>query len=112
MKRCNLNKECFALQCSIDQGGVISAILKRCLKATKEFEFFRSAGSLFHSVGPVQTIEKEELNVYASIMASIVRRRSGKVRVYIRIFFKHEAILVWRGLGNKLLLKLNMNSRI
>ena len=45
-------------------------------------------------------------------MASIVRRRSGKVRVYIRIVFKHEATLVWRDLGNKLLWKLNMNSRI
>ena len=54
----NLNKECFALQCSIDQGGIISAFFNRCLKATKEFECFRSAGSLFHSVGPVQKIEK------------------------------------------------------
>ena len=40
MKRGNLNKECFALQCSIDQGRIISAFFKRCLKVTKEFEFF------------------------------------------------------------------------
>ena len=53
----NLNKECFALQCSIDQGGIIRAFFNRCLKVTKEFEFFRS-GQLVHSVGPVQTIEK------------------------------------------------------
>ena len=58
MKRGNLNKEYFALQCSIDQGGIIRAFLNRCLKVTKEFEFFRSAGSLFHSVGPIQKIEK------------------------------------------------------
>ena len=33
-------------------------IFNSCLKATEEFEFFRSSGSLFHSVGPVQKIEK------------------------------------------------------
>jgi len=58
MKRVNLNIGCFALQCSIDHGGIISAFFNSCLKATKEFDFFRSSGSLFHSVGPVQKIEK------------------------------------------------------
>jgi len=55
MKRVNLNIGCFALQCSIDQG---AALFNSCLKATKEFEFFRLSGSLFHSVGLVQKIEK------------------------------------------------------
>ena len=39
MKGVNLNKECFAIQCSINQGGITSAFFNRCLKATKEFCF-------------------------------------------------------------------------
>ena len=33
-------------------------IFNRCLKVIIEFEFFRSSGCLFRSVGPVQKIEK------------------------------------------------------